>query len=95
MHDLSNPEWQRNIYLNAYKLFSDETQTTLIPVNADFAFFTSDAYATATAGLETEIIDKIAELMTSKDVEGDWTAWVNQKLPEVQAALDELNVNVK
>ncbi len=95
MIDPSYPEWERNIYLNAMKIFSDESQTTIIPVNANFSFFTSDKYAQATAGLETEVVNKIAELMTSKDIETDWNAWVTQKSSEVTPALDELNANVK
>lgn len=91
----SYPQWERDIYLNAMEIFSDESQTTIIPVNADYSFYTSESYAQATSGLENETYTKIAELLTSKDIEADWTAWVNQKLPEVQSALEELNANVK
>lgn len=88
------PQWIRDIARKQSELYSSD-KTTIIPKNIDFAFFTSEAYDNATAGLEAEIYQKIAELMASKDIETDWTNWVNQKLPEVQPALDELNANVK
>jgi len=89
------PEWIRDKYIKAYKMFSDETQTTIIPVNPDFAFFTSEVYSAATAGLEAATYEKITQLLVSKDIEAEWISWVNSKLPEVQPAIDELNANVK
>ncbi|MDF2924802.1 MAG: extracellular solute-binding protein family 1 [Paenibacillaceae bacterium] len=91
----ANPEETRAGALQAYKYVTDPSFTKPIPLNADFAYFTSAKYAAATAGLEASIYEKIAELMSSKDIEGDWQKWVAQKAKEVQPAIDELNANVK
>ena len=88
------PEWQRNIVIKASELYSGP-EANVIPLNVEKEFFGSEAYANATAGLEAEIYTKIAELMTSDDIATEWTKWVNQKLAEVQPALDELNANLK
>lgn len=93
MFSPGNPEWIRNIATSTYDTYTK--QGLIVPFDANFAYFYSEAYANATAGLEKAIYTKIAELMTSNNIEADWTAWVNQKLKEVQPAIDELNANLK
>jgi len=91
----SFPESIRSKAIQAYEYVSDPSKADIIPMNADFAFFTSEKYAQATAGLETAIYQKIAELIPSANIESQWTAWVEQKAKEIQPAIDELNANVK
>ncbi|MFV0342421.1 MAG: hypothetical protein ACK5JH_05940 [Anaerocolumna sp.] len=88
------PEWMRNLVTRQKDKYADAS-TTLIPLVAEFSFFTNETYDTAVAGLEAEIYTKVAELMTSSDIEADWTKWVTQKSAEVQPAIDELNANLK
>ena len=87
------PQWQRDLVIRQQERYRDAE--TIIPLDAEFAFFTTEAYDAAVAGLEKATYTKITELMTSKDIEADWTAWVNQKSAEVQPAIDELNANLK
>lgn len=91
----SYPESIRSRAIKAYEYVSDKSKTNLIPLKADFAYFTSEKYAKATAGLEAATYEKIAQLMTSKNIEADWQKWVEQKAKEVQPAIEELNANVK
>ena len=88
------PEWIRNIVKKGIEIYSGP-DTTVIPKDIEFSFFTDEVYDNATAGLEAETYQKIAELMTSNDIETDWNNWVNQKLTEVQPAVDELNAYLK
>lgn len=88
------PQWERDLVIRQYEKYS-ASDVTVIPLDPNFSFFTTESYDAAVAGLELETYTKITELMTSKDIEGDWTAWVNQKSAEVQPAVDELNANLK
>ncbi len=88
------PQWEKDLVIRQSERYS-AADVTLIPLDSEFAFFTTETYDAAVAGLEHEVYTKITELMTSKNIEADWTAWVNQKSAEVQPALDELNANLK
>lgn len=90
----SYPQWIKDMVQEKLEQFSS-SDTKVVPMDPDLAFFTNEAYDNATAGLEATIYTKIAELMTSKNIESDWAAWVNQKSVEVQPAVDELNANLK
>jgi putative aldouronate transport system substrate-binding protein len=60
----------------------------LTVVDFDKQFFDGEA----TKNLAVHVTDAITELIiASKDLDADWTAWVAEQMPQVQAALDELN----
>lgn len=88
------PQWIKDLVIRQSERYS-APDVNLIPLDSEFAFFTTEAYDAAVAGLEDEVYTKITELMTSKNIEADWNAWVNQKSGEIQPALDELNANLK
>ena len=91
----ANPAYMRTVVADAYKRVGDKSQTTQIPMDPDFSYYTSPTYASATTGLEKAVYNEIASLMTSKDIQADWKAWVDQKAKEIQPAIDDLNNNVK
>lgn len=88
----SQPQWARDMVRRNLELYSGP-ETNVIPLDLKRAYYTSTVYARATADMD--IIKKVAELMTSKDIEKDWNNWVKQKLQEIQPALDDLNKNLK
>lgn len=51
-----------------------------------------DKYGTYGADVKTKLIEL---LQTSKDIEGDWDAFVASMMPKVQPVLDEINAAVK
>jgi ABC-type glycerol-3-phosphate transport system substrate-binding protein len=76
-----------------YKKFNSDAGR-IIKLNPDLAYYTGPAFS-KTGTKETEIYQAIAGMMVSKDIEKDWNAWVQSKMPEIQPVLDELNANLK
>ncbi|MDF2927018.1 MAG: extracellular solute-binding protein family 1 [Paenibacillaceae bacterium] len=92
LDNISNPQWARDMIRRNLELYSGP-ESNVIKMNVEQAYYTSPVFTKAMT--DTDISKKIAELMTSKDIEKDWNNWVNQKLQEVQPGLDDLNKNLK
>lgn len=89
------PEWERKMVQNGYDVLNKNTSdVNFIKLDASLSYFQAPNYDKI-GNDEAEIYAEIEKLMTSKNVEGDWNAWVSSKMGQIQPALDELNSKLK
>lgn len=88
------PKWIQDLVYNARKTIEDKGIAQLIPVDIELAYFSGPEYSKV-GTKEKEIYEKVASLMVSNNLEAEWKAWVESKMPEIQPALDELNASLK
>ena len=86
----SQPDAVKALIIDAMKTYSGP-DADIVPLDADIAFFSDPDYLEATAGLEEQTYQKIAELIIKDDFIDQWNAWVAEKSREVQPAVDALN----
>lgn len=84
------PEKVQEMILSGYETYSSD-EAEIIVVDPDVAYFTDEAYLDATAGLEEQTYQKIAELIIHDDFIDQWHAWVEQKSAELAPAIEALN----
>lgn len=88
------PEWIQSKVLAAYDTFKDESQTDVVEIYPPFYYYSSQVVTDAMADVEGTG-EKFTQLLTSDDIEAEWTAWVESKAETVQVAIDDFNANVE
>lgn len=89
------PQWERDMVQNAYNIQNKyASDVNLIKLDPDLEYFQGANY-NKIGNDEAEVYTVIEKLMTSKNVESDWNAWVQSKKGQIQPALDELNSKLK
>ena len=89
----AEPQHAKDTVTKAFERFT-QPDIKKIPLDQKLGYFTAPLYD-KTGNMEKEIYQEIAKLMTSKNVEGDWNAWVKEQMPRIQPVLDEINATIK
>lgn len=80
------PEYWRNVARQQY-ISKTEHAKEIVPLDFDVDYYSSKARSQATFDLGQEYASIV---LKGQDVEGNWRAWVKEKMPLVQPVLDEL-----